>query len=525
MGIKLLYMQRLALLNYIWRLSLPVLLTNLLQTSVTVIDTYMVGRLGPLAIAAVGMSNTLRLMLLIAVLSISGGAMSLVAQAKGGRDTDRISLVTRQGIVSGILLSIILAVLGFLLAPVLLSAMENGGQDEVIELSMQYLVIIFLGTPFLALNIIMDRLMQGAGDTFTPLILTIGTVLLNILFNYIFIFGWGVIPSYGLVGAAIGTVLARVVVVIIGFIIFYSGRNVIQILEGSWRPHWPLVKDILSIGVPSGIQGILRHTGGLVAIGIVTATELGTYGAAVLAICWQVESLAAQPVVGLNVAATSLVGQAMGRWQTAAAYQQGNIMIILGVVVMGLFVTPMILYAEQIILLFDPSAHPKVLQGGVSYFRINTIFLPVTAIAIMITGTLRGAGDTQPAMISTLIGRNLLTILLAWWFALPLGMGAVGVWYGMVIGRIVDGAYMWWVWRQKKWIKVALEQTPLYRKHLKNLSSANTQDYLSEVRSVYMAIPKTVEIVEENSVLYKTPDQNIQVFFKGNNYTFMAEKN
>lgn len=525
MSAKLFNMQRLALLNYIWRLSLPVLLTNLLQTSVTVIDTYMVGRLGPLAIAAVGMSNTLRLMLLITVLSVSGGAMSLVAQAKGGRDRHRISLVTRQGIVSGILLSILLAIVGFLLAPVLLSAMENGGQDEVIELSMQYLVIIFLGTPFLALNIIMDRLMQGAGDTFTPLLLTIGTVVLNVLFNYIFIFGWGAIPSYGLVGAAIGTVLARVVVVIIGFIIFYSGRNVIQILAGSWRPNWPMVKDILSIGVPSGIQGILRHTGGLVAIGIVTATELGTYGAAVLAICWQVESLAAQPVVGLNVAATSLVGQALGRWQPAAAYQQGNIMIFLGVLVMGLFVTPMILYAEEIILLFDPSAHPKVLQGGISYFRINTFFLPVTAVAIMITGTLRGAGDTQPAMISTLIGRNLLTIFLAWWLALPLGMGAVGVWYGMVLGRIVDGLYMWWVWRQRKWLQVALEQTPLFRKHLKMLSAIDLEKYLTQIRSVYMAIPKTVEVVRENSVLYKTPDQNIEVAFKDRSYTVLAEDN
>ena len=156
------------LLKYIWRLSIPVLLTNLLQTSVTVIDTYMVGRLGPLAIAAVGMGNTLRLMLLIAVLSVSGGAMSLIAQAKGARDETRMSLVTRQGIVSGLLLSVFLAVLGFAVAPWLLSAMENGGQEGVIELSYQYLTIIFIGTPFLTLNIIMDRLMQGAGDTFTP---------------------------------------------------------------------------------------------------------------------------------------------------------------------------------------------------------------------------------------------------------------------------------------------------------------------------------------------------------------------
>lgn len=506
------------LLKYIWRLSIPVLLTNLLQTSVTVIDTYMVGRLGPLAIAAVGMGNTLRLMLLIAVLSVSGGAMSLIAQAKGARDETRMSLVTRQGIVSGLLLSVFLAVLGFAVAPWLLSAMENGGQEGVIELSYQYLTIIFIGTPFLTLNIIMDRLMQGAGDTFTPLLLTIGTVVLNVLFNYCFIFGWWIIPAYGLVGAAIGTVVARVIVVIIGFAIFYSGRNVIKILTGSWWPDWNLIKDILAIGVPSGIQGWLRHAGGLVAIGIVTATELGTYGAAVLTIGWQVESLAAQPVVGLNVAGTSLVGQAMGRWQTQEAYYQGNIMIVLGILVMGILVTPMILFAEEIILLFDPTAHPAVLRGGLSYFQVNTIFLPVTAVAILITGTLRGAGDTRPAMISTLIGRNLLTIISAWVLAIPIGLGAIGVWYGMAFGRVVDGIYMWWVWRARKWIHVALEKTAVYRTHLKGLPKKEMQRYLNEVRSVYMAKPNTMEVVNDQKVEYRSPGQTVVVHFKNQSF-------
>lgn len=501
------------LLRYIWRLSLPVLLTNLLQTSVTVIDTYMVGRLGPLDIAAVGMGNTLRLMLLIAVLSVAGGAMSLIAQAKGARDEERMSKVTRQAIVSGLLLSIFLAVLGFVVSPWLLAAMENGGQAGVIELSLEYLTIIFLGTPFLTLNIIMDRLMQGAGDTFTPLLLTIGTVMLNVLFNYCFIFGWWIIPAYGLVGAALGTVLARAIVVVIGFLIFYSGRNVIKILEGSWWPDGPLIKDILAIGVPSGIQGWLRHAGGLVAIGIVTATELGTYGAAVLTIGWQVESLAAQPVVGLNVAGTSLVGQALGRWQPQEAYYQGNIMIVLGVLVMTLLVSPMIIFAEEIIHLFDPSAHPVVLEGGISYFRVNTIFLPITAIAVLITGTLRGAGDTQPAMISTLIGRNLLTIIAAYVLAIPMAFGAVGVWYGMAFGRVVDGVYMWWIWQARKWVKVALEKTAIFRTHLKYLSSSQRERYLREVRSVYMAQPNTLEIVEDNKVEYRSPGQTIRVDF------------
>ncbi|MCB0037004.1 MAG: hypothetical protein KDE51_23400, partial [Anaerolineales bacterium] len=100
----------------VWRLALPVILTNLLQTSVSVIDTFMVGRLGPIAIAAVGMGNVIRMLVLVLLLSVAAGAMSLIAQAKGARDPERMSFVTRQAISSGVLLSVALMAGGIALA-------------------------------------------------------------------------------------------------------------------------------------------------------------------------------------------------------------------------------------------------------------------------------------------------------------------------------------------------------------------------------------------------------------------------
>lgn len=507
-----------ALFKKIWFLSFPVILTNILQTSIAIIDMIMIGRLGGLALAAVGMSNTVRIVVLITMLSVSGGAMSLMAQAKGSRDPNRMSFVTRQSLIAGIMLSGVIALVGILLTPILLNFMNSSGNPEVVELGTWYLYVSFLATPIIIINFTTNRLMQGAGDMKTPLFLTILLVFLNVLFNYIFIFGYGFIPAFGIVGAALGMVVARGIIAVISIVIFYSGRNIVKILEGSWRPHKQLIKDILNIGVPSGIQGIFRHGSVIVVMSIITATSLGTLGAAALAICIQIESIAATIAVGLNIAATALVGQQLGKWQPKEAFRRGNIMIYLGFIVMAILVIPMIVWSEELILLFDPSADGDILKGGISYLHSNTYFLPISAFGILITGTLRGAGDTMPAMVSAIIGRNLTTIILAYIFVFHLHLDYMGVWYAIIAGRFVDSIYLWIVWRAKNWRLVALKKTEIYRIHLKDMSRETIIEFLNKFRTPQMAISKTMEIVTTTGVKYLRPDNQIELSFSNGDF-------
>ena len=497
------------------------MLSNFLQTAITLIDTLMIGQLGPISIAAVGMGNTLRLFLLITILSVAGGAISLMAQAKGSRDKQRMNLVTRQALVSGLLMSILLGIFGYFAANPLLLLLDQGGEIEAVTLGTVYLQTLFLGTPFLVLNIITNKLMQGAGDTVTPLLLTISMLVLNVLFNYLFIFGWAFIPAYGVVGAALGTLLARGILVVVSLVLFYSGRNVIQILAGTWWPDWSMIKDILAIGIPSGIQGIFRHGSNLIIIGLITATSLGTYGAAVLAIGMQMEQLIAQPIVGLNVAATSLIGQDLGKWQTEAAYKKGILMTMLGVIAMVLFVFPAYWFAPQILLLFDPSAHPSITAGGLSYFNITLWALPFSAIGIVLTGTLRGAGDTKPAMYSAIINRNFVQLSVSWWLAFPMGLGFVGVWWGIVVGRVLDSLVMSSFWVRKKWLMVALQKTPIYRQYLQHLSKEDLQQYLTAIRSPLMAQTGMTEVLKDKQVVYKKLEERTVIEFMEDRYFIM----
>jgi putative MATE family efflux protein len=510
---KMTWPEQRALIRQVWRLALPVILTNLLQSLVNVVDVFMAGRLGPIAIAAVGMSSAIRMLVLVMLISVAVGAMSLIAQAKGGRDPQRISDVTRQAISSGLIMSLVLTVLGFALARPLLMLVNSGGEPEAVALGTQYLRILFLGTPFLVLNIVFNRLMQGAGDTVTPLYLTGALNLLNIVFNYVFMFGAGPIPAFGIAGAAMGTVLSRALGVIVVFYLLYAGRNVIKLLPGTYSPNWRMFQDIFSIGIPSGVQGIFRNGSRLLVLGLVTSTEAGTYGAAALAIGFQVETLVFMPGLALNVAATSLVGQALGSWQVQEARRRGNTAIGIGLAVMVVLALPVVIFAPAIIRLFDPSAHPTLLQTGTNYFRINTVVLPLSAVAMVANGALRGAGDTLPGLISTLFTRAAMAVSLAYVLAFTLGMGSQGIWIALAVGIIADALFMGWRWRGQKWLAVALHKTELYRQHLRYLNENLQQRYLHEVRAPLMAKTDTREIVEGDTVTYTVPEKKVQIKF------------
>ena len=510
--------QRREILGNVWRLALPVILTNLLQSLVNVVDVFMVGRLGPIAIAAVGISSAIRMLMLVLLISVAAGGMSLISQARGARDHMRMSDITRQSITSGLLLSLVLGVSGYFLAETMVSLVNSGGEPEAVALGTSYLRIIFLGTPFLVLNIIMNRLMQGAGDTITPLFLTAVLNFLNIGFNFVFMFGVGPVPAFGVSGAAMGTVLARAIGVVVVFVIIGSGRNVIKLLPGTFMPKWNMIKDILAIGVPSGVQGVFRNGSRLLVLGIITSTEVGTYGAAALSIGFQVESLVFMPGLALSVAATSLVGQSLGAWQPQEARLRGNMTVLSGLVVMTVLAMPIVIFAPAIIRFFDPSAHPVLLRTGTNYFHINTVVLPLSALAMVSNGCLRGAGDTVPGLISTVVARALVAVTLAYVLAMVVGLGSVGVWIGLAVGIVLDAAIMGFRWHGSAWIRVALHRTALYREYLHNLSPGAQQRYLREVRTPLMAVGDTHEAVGADGVIYSQPDKLVIVHFNGDGY-------
>src|SRR5690554_5353628 len=494
----------------VWKLSLPVILANSLQSLTNVTNIFFAGRLGPVEIAAIGMSNSVNMLILVAFMSITAASMALAAQAKGARDEGELSNVAHQSISLGVIMWLVLGGLGILLANPILGFLNSGGDPLAVELGTTYLQIMFAGIIFMVLNLTISSLMQGAGDTVTPLWIAVFMNIINVFLNYALMFGLGPIPALGVAGAAIGTVLSRAIAAGLGIWVMYSGRNIVKLGPGSYRPNLQSFREILSIGIPSGLQGIVRNTSQLLVIRIVTATAAGTLGASALSVGLQVESLAFMPGLAISIAATSVVGQALGAWQKREARQRGDAAIVLGMLVMSAIAVPLVIWAPQVMRLFDPSANEVLHAAGTSYIRINGIVLPFLAYAMIGNGALRGAGDTTPGMWGAILSRWIIVVPLAWFLALQLGWGVDGVWWALAAGTIFQAVFVFINWQSPRWLRIYLEKSRLYRLHLSRLSEEGMHRFLDEVKTPLMAAGASERITPED-VRYQLHGRTVRV--------------
>jgi putative MATE family efflux protein len=490
-------------LKLVMALALPVVAANVLQTLVNVVDVFMAGRLGPLAVAAVGLAGSIRMLILVVVMAVTAGAMALAAQTKGARDPLALQDVTRQTVILSLTLSLFLSLVGTLLARPMMTFLNGGGPAEVVAAGSAYLIILFAGTTLMVLQIALTSLMQGAGDTVTPLWIAGVTNLANILFNWVFMFGPGPFPALGVPGAALGTLAARLIGLGMVLLFISRGANVIRWPTGAWRVNAQRLRDLLAIGVPSGLQSLAYTASGFLVMRAITATPSGSFGAAAFAIGLQIEAFAFMPGVAFSVAATSLVGQALGAWQLQSAWRLGRAAVTLAVGLMGSVGLVLMLLAGPLVRAFDPSGHPTVLADGRMYLMINGAMQPILAVFMVLNGALRGAGDMRAGLLGTVMGRWLVAVPLAWLLGLGLSWGTTGIWTALFAGVTVQALWVAVRWRSGSWQWVALRRTTLWRTHLQHLERPAQLAFLASVRTPMMAEAGTREVVDEREVRYE----------------------
>lgn len=497
------------------RLALPVVLTNLLQTSVNVLDVFMIGRLGSMELAAVGMGLMARMLIMVGMIAVGSGAMVLIAQARGARNNQRMEEVARQGIVMAILLGATLGAVGFVIADPLLYFIDAAAPEQIHSLGVEYLKIFFYSTVFMSVTFTTTQMMQGAGDTITPLWLMAGMNALNIALSAAMIFGFGPIPALGVKGAAYGLLYSRVVFAAAGVWLLASGKNIVSFGKGSFLPNWRMIHNMISIGVPSALQGILNNATTIFIARIVTSTPTGTFGIAAMAIGNQIVALSFMPALAVSVAATSLVGQSMGAWRPSEGRLRGNLSLILGSLIMVVAGIPMMLFPEALVRFFDAAAHPLVIEAGTSFVRIHGIGQIFIALGIVGSGALRGAGDTITALVAAIVGRALIVLPFAYILGIVMGFGLPGIWWAIILGSVIQAVIVMMRWRGKHWVDIALRRSVLYQTHLKDLAREQQVRYVETIRTPFMADDRMREFVRKEGVLYDNGTTKSFVTFGG----------
>ncbi|MBU7011287.1 MAG: MATE family efflux transporter [Theionarchaea archaeon] len=433
----------------ILELAWPAILGNLLQTVVSMVDLAMVGRLGPVAVAAVGLGGQMLWFLNALIVSVTVGTTALVARFIGAQEKKDAEHVLVQSLLLVLLLSLVLTGFWYIFAEKALLLI--GATKEVAEVGATYIQIVFLSTPCIFMIFNSEGALRGAGDTKTPMKVGIVMNLINVVLNYVLIFGKCGFPVLGVKGAGIATAIAYVWASITYVIIFFSGRFVLKISgKNSFSFNIETVKRILKIGIPTGIQRIIMSGSMIFYVSIIAS--FGTTALAAHQIGLRIESLSYMPGFGFAVAATALVGQNLGARQPQKAEQSGWEAAKLCAVFMGLMGAFMILFPKQMAHFFV--SEPEVIDLAAWYLRIVAISEPPLALIFTLAGGLRGAGETRSPLYISIFGLWIFRLPLAYVLGMVLGWGPIGAWTAMTIDTFVRGGLYVYQFRRGTWKEV-----------------------------------------------------------------------
>ena len=425
----------------LWHVAWPVLVYGLLQWLVGAVDTWMVGRLGKEALSAVGMSRQIIMFLMIVVMAVSTGTATMAAQAHGAGDRDLVNAVVRQAIWMGLGISAVMASLGYVWAGRVLGAM--GAPKELVVLGEPYMQVYFLGISYMVMGFSITAAFRGVGDTKTPLLVSLVVNVINVPANYVLIFGLWKVPAFGVCGAALGTLVARFVGMMIILCILLSGRAQVGLALGR-RPWLDLgvTWRVLRVGLPSAGQGVARNGARMGLLWIVAHSAFRIPALAAYTVGMQFRMVSIMMGMAFQTAAASLVGQHIGADQYDEAEQTAWAAGKLSALPLAAMGALAFTFAGPLVAFFNDDA--QVVRIGATLIRILAFGQVFTGISVALGGALSGAGDTKPGFVFTILGQWLLMLPLSWVLMREFGIDPAGVWIGLAVADVVQfGLYVW----------------------------------------------------------------------------------
>ncbi len=428
-------------------MALPASLGYLFTTLYNLTDTFWASHISQEAVAGLGISFPVFLLVLGVAIGLGQGTTVLTAHAMGSGDEAGSARIVVQAALLSLIASALLALVGGLVMPPLFGWLAP--DTATAQASWDYFSIVLFGNIFFLLGFALNGALNALGDTVTYSLVSIGSTLLNFVLDPLLIFGLQiadvqVVPALGLVGVGWATITAQALGLC--FILYRITKISIWPLmrREPLRLNMLTQRQILAQGVPA--------TGNMMAVSLAFVTMLalirpyGTAAAAGFAAGLRIEQLALLPAIGLNTAAISLVGQNFGAKRLNRVLESFRLALLYALIVLTTGGVLIYLLAPWLILPFAPT--PEAAAKGVTYLRIIAWEYPALAIIALAGGFLQAMKYPNLALIITVF-RLVLAPLLIWpFFATTLGLGFEGIWYGVLVtsygfGSIALLATLW----------------------------------------------------------------------------------
>ena len=427
-----------------FRLAVPVVLAELGWVAMGVVDTLMVGRLGPAAIGAVGLGSSIFMGVCVFAMGLLLGLDTLVAQSHGaGRHDD-----CHRWLVHGVALSLAISFPLTALLWLVTASLDQWGLDpEVLRLTRPYLEVATWSLLPLLLHASFRRYLQATGSVHVVTWALIAANVANAATNWILIFGHFGAPKMGVAGAAWATVMARMFMagwLLCAIVARERGRKP-GLFQTSLRVEWDWLARLIALGFPAAMQITLEV--GVFAAGTALAGRLAPAALAAHQIAMNVAAVTYMVPYGIASAGAVRVGHAVGGGDYHGAVRAGWTALLFGAGFMACAAFAFVTAGSTLVSAFTSDA--AVLALGVSLLGVAAVFQLFDGLQGVATGVLRGVGDTRTPMLWNLFGHWFLGLPLGYVLCFSLGLGAYGLWWGLSVGLILCGVALVVVWGRR----------------------------------------------------------------------------
>lgn len=430
----------------LWLLIWPLMIEQLLAVTIGMVDTVMVASVGEAAVSGVSLVDSINILIIQLFSALATGGAVVASQYLGRRQAQQASVAARQLVYSVLALCLGIMVVVLALRLPLLRLIYGNIEPSVMAAAQTYFWLSAISYPFIGLYNAGAALFRSMGNSRVSMLTALLVNLLNIGGNALFIYGLG----WGVAGAALSTLISRAVaaVVIIGLLLRRSTQPLS--LRGLFRVRldFPMIRSILKIGVPNGLENSMFHIGKILVARIVST--FGTAAIAGNAIAVVLATIGNIPGGAIGMALITVVGQCVGAKDYGGARRYTKKMMFIAHISMGIMDVLMLVLAKPILAMFGLSAEATTLAFWcvVIHCSASAIFWPPS---FALPSALRAAGDARYTMLASMFSMWVFRIGFSFLFAYGFGWGLYGVWLAMVLDWIVRDVFFIARWRGNKW--------------------------------------------------------------------------